>query len=91
MCRAASLTESPAGISHCEFVLEHQSTQMEAGLPRKAYCRIQVVFSGEGSHQFTRELTLGVQVRATGFICRHQTRSGVGKLVLHAQQLELNF
>lgn len=81
------LTHSPAGISHLRFVLEHQSEQIEAGLPRRSYVRITVVMSGELAPQWANELNVGSAVQVTGFLNRIEDRNGIGKLVLHAQQL----
>lgn len=79
---------SPAGVPHCEFVLEHQSQQQEADLPRRAWCRIQVIASGEGLQRYTDKLIAGCNITVTGFISRHQTPDGLGKLVLHAHHIE---
>ncbi len=81
------LTHSPAGISHLRFVLEHQSEQIEAGLPRRSYVRITVVMSGDLAPQWAKELNVGNAVQVTGFLNRIEDRNGIGKLVLHAQQL----
>jgi primosomal replication protein N len=87
VCRPPDLSESPAGIPHLHFVLEHKSMQQEAGYNRAAYVRLQVVLSGALCRQ-SQHLTLGHVVRVMGFLNRHQTKSGVAKLVLHAQQIE---
>jgi len=62
--------------------------QQEAGLNRQAYVRMQVVLSGTVLHQQAQHLTLGNNVRVSGFLNRHQSGSGQAKLVLHAQQIE---
>ena len=85
--RPPQLTRSPAGISHLRFVLEHQSEQIEAGLPRRSYVRITVVISGELAEQWANELNVGNEVQVTGFLNRIEDRNGIGKLVLHGQQL----
>lgn len=82
------ITQSPSGITHCHFVLEHQSQQLEADLPRQAYVRIQVVASGRASQQFAQDIFQGSTVRVSGFISRHENRDGIAKLVLHAQNIE---
>ncbi len=84
--KTPKMTQSPAGIAHCHFVLEHQSQQTEADLPRRAYVRIGVVASGGASQQFA--LFQGSHIRVSGFISRHESRDGTGKLVLHAQNIE---
>jgi primosomal replication protein N len=81
-------TQSPGGIEHCHFVLEHQSQQFEANLPRKAFVRIQVIVSGDAAQQLTHDLFQGCPVSVSGFLSRHESRNGVGKLVLHAQKIE---
>ena len=80
-------THSPAGISHLRFVLEHISEQIEAGLPRRSYVRITVVLSGEKAPQWANELKVGTAVQVSGFLNRIEDKNGIGKLVLHAQQL----
>jgi len=79
---------SPVGIVHSQFSIDHKSIQNEAGLNRQAFVRIQVVATGELSH-LTRELVAGNMVKVTGFINRHESRSGNPLLVLHAQQIEM--
>jgi primosomal replication protein N len=81
-------TQSPAGMEHCHFVLEHQSQQIEAELPRKAFLRIQVVASGIAAQQSTQDLFPGCVVKVSGFLSQHEARSGLTKLVLHARTIE---
>ena len=62
-------------------------------MTRQSFLRIQVVASGtlpgwEGSQDMATHLTVGSVVEVQGFLNRHETRSGVAKLVLHAQQLK---
>lgn len=45
--------QSPNGIYHCQFVLEHRSIQEEAGLSRQAWCKMPVQMSG---NQFREKL-----------------------------------
>jgi primosomal replication protein N len=80
--------QSPSGVGHIILSLEHQSTQVEAGLPRKAYVRIQVVLSGDVAQQYSQDLYQGCYISVSGFLSRHETKDGVGKLVLHAQKIE---
>ncbi|CAM3736474.1 primosomal replication protein N [Rheinheimera salexigens] len=88
LCRQPDHSESPAGIPHSVLVLEHRSMQHEAGLQRQVYVRIQVVATGTEFQQITRKLTLGDTLKVTGFLSRHQSRSGQARLVLHAQRIE---
>jgi len=70
-------------------VLEHKSTQQEAGFSRQAWCRMPVVISGQQSQALTHSLTVGSQVTVYGFVSCHQGRNGLNKLVLHAEQIDL--
>ncbi|KAA1460852.1 primosomal replication protein N, partial [Escherichia coli] len=47
VCKVPIRKVSPAGIPHCQFVLEHRSQQQEAGLSRQAWCRMPVIASGQ--------------------------------------------
>lgn len=78
---------SPAGIAHCFFSLEHRSIVMEADLPRQVYCRIQVVVSGQRSQALTQHLVLGSNIKVGGFVAYQTGRNGLGKLVLHADNI----
>ncbi|WP_082111342.1 primosomal replication protein N [Grimontia sp. AD028] len=79
--------QSPAGVPHCHFVIEHRSEQREAGLPRQVYCRLPVVVSGQGSQNKTQHLALGSNIKVGGFLAYQTGRNGVGKLVLHADEI----
>jgi len=63
--------------------------QVEAGMNRQAFVRIQVVSTGQLSQNLTRDLIAGCKIKVTGFINRHETRNGNPLLVLHAQNIEL--
>ena len=88
VCKSPNRKQSPSGIDHCQFVVEHQSQQFEAQLPRRAWLRIQVVVSGEQAQPLTESLFVGCPVRVSGFLNRHETKDGTGKLVLHAHNIE---
>ncbi|MEM0514983.1 MULTISPECIES: primosomal replication protein N [Pseudoalteromonas] len=88
ICKAPKFSQSPAGVPHCIFVLEHRSIQVEAQLNRQSYVRIQVVASGNEHQPATQYLQVEQQVRVRGFLNRHQGRNGLSQLVLHAQQIE---
>ncbi|UJF19542.1 primosomal replication protein N [Vibrio sp. SS-MA-C1-2] len=79
---------SPAGVPHCHLVLEHQSQQWEADLPRQVYCRMQVVFSGQRSQALTQNLVEGSSVKVGGFVAYQTGRNGLNKIVLHADNIE---
>lgn len=81
------LTSSPAGIQHVSFVVEHRSEQLEAGFSRRSFVRIVVVVSGDSAAQWANDLKVGDVVHARGFLNRIEDKNGIGKLVLHAQQL----
>ena len=86
--RTPQQTISPVGIPHSHFYLDHESEQIEANMPRRAWCRIQVVASGDELQAQTASLTMAMQVRVGGFISQHKTTNGVSKLVLHAKSIE---
>lgn len=81
-------TQSPAGVQHCHFVLEHQSQQFEADLPRQVFLRIQVIYSGLQTQQMTQDIVPGATVCVSGFLTQHEARNGLSKLVLHARNIE---
>ncbi|NMP31914.1 primosomal replication protein N [Thalassotalea sp. M1531] len=83
------LSTSPAGVHHCQFSIEHRSIQVEDGMNRQAFVRMQVVATGDWSQRLACELTEGMQVQVSGFINRHESRSGNPILALHAQQIEM--
>ncbi len=89
VCKFPIRNVSPAGIPHCQFVLEHRSQQQEAGLSRQTWCHMPVIVSGHRSHALTHSITVGIQLTVQGFISCHQGRNGLNKLVLHAEQIEL--
>ena len=82
---------SPAGIPITRFTLHHESIQREAGMQRQAICHIGVIASGEELLKKTRQLQGGQQVRVSGFLSRANNRQGENRLILHAEQIELNF
>lgn len=62
-------------------------------MTRQCFLRIQVVVSGvlnsgEAAQDLANQLTVGSVIEVAGFLNRHETKSGVAKLVLHAQQLK---
>ncbi|CCG88622.1 primosomal replication protein N [Erwinia piriflorinigrans] len=89
VCKAPMRKVSPSGIPHCQFVLEHRSQQVEAGFNRQVWCRMPVIISGKAHQAITQSITVGTQLTVQGFICSHQGRNGLNKLVLHAEQIEL--
>ncbi|MBE0369693.1 primosomal replication protein N [Pseudoalteromonas sp. MMG013] len=88
ICKTPKFSQSPAGIPHCIFVLEHKSMQVEAELNRNSYVRLQVVASGETFQDQTQHLYVGQAIQVRGFLNRHESRNGLSQLVLHAQHIE---
>ncbi|QHB31172.1 primosomal replication protein N [Yersinia canariae] len=88
VCKTPVRKVSPSGIPHCQFVLEHKSTQQEAGFSRQTWCRMPIIVSGQKSQALTHSITVGSQLTVEGFISCHQGRNGLNKLVLHAEQIE---
>ena len=78
---------SPSGISHCQFYLEHVSEQIEAGLPRQAWCIMPVIVSGQ--QELSYSIKKGSKVLVSGFISTHTKRDKTSQIVLHADQIEL--
>lgn len=78
------------GVPHSYFLLEHRSTQQEAGHNRLVYCKIQVVLSGEANQPLLRYLDQGNSITVGGFLAWQQGRNGQSRLVLHADTIEPN-
>ncbi|MDW8844491.1 primosomal replication protein N [Erwinia sp. P7711] len=89
VCKTPMRKISPSGIPHCQFVLEHRSSQVEAGFTRQAWCRMPVIISGKAHQAQTLSITVGTHLTVSGFISCHQGRNGLNKTVLHAEQIEL--
>lgn len=89
VCKMPIRKVSPAGVPHCQFILEHRSQQQEAGFNRQAWCRMPVVVSGEAAQHVTHSITVGSNLTVHGFISSHKSQNGLDKLVLHAEQIEL--
>ena len=79
---------SPNGIEHCQFLLEHRSSQQEANLMRQAWCKMPVQISGNQLVEKTQGITVGNKVLIQGFLTTHQLSNGSTQLVLHAEQIE---
>ncbi|MGP1939672.1 MAG: primosomal replication protein N [Arsenophonus sp. ET-DL9-MAG3] len=83
------IKNSPGGIPHCQFILEHRSQQQEAGFNRKVWCRIAIIVSGQKLQQFTHRVMIGTRITIVGFISSHRGANGLNNLVLHAEQIKL--
>ena len=80
---------TPAGIPIHRFTLAHESSQMEAGMPREARCHLAVVASGDAFTPTVKSLQDGVRVVVDGFITRSSFRDENYRIVLHAQAIEI--
>ena len=80
---------SPAGVLISRFLLEHESGQVEAGLPRQARCRIPVIACGPELARIAGRLPSGASVRVQGFVSRVNYREGEHRLALHAARIDL--
>ncbi|ENM5743730.1 primosomal replication protein N [Vibrio metoecus] len=87
VAKAPVRSQSPSGVKHCHFWLEHRSTMVEADLPRQVFCRLPVVVSGARSEALTQNLVQGSSILVSGFVAYQTSRNGVGKLVLHADKI----
>jgi primosomal replication protein N len=75
------LRYTPAGIPVVEFSLQHESTQLEAGLERKVQCEVVCICMGKEAITLAA-LSEGVELLVKGFFAaRHQRHKS--KLVLH--------
>ena len=88
VCKTPKFSQSPAGIPHCIFVVEHKSMQTEADLNRNSYVRLQVVASGKQMQQQTQHLHVGQALQVSGFLNRHEVnavlaKSRAGLVTLH--------
>ncbi len=75
---------TPAGIPLLNFVLQHASEQIEAGLKRKVECEVNAVALGEMAKQ---NIQLGCSVKAKGFLAKRSAKST--QLVMHIEQLHI--
>ncbi|MDB5743718.1 MAG: putative primosomal replication protein [Polaromonas sp.] len=79
------LRYTPAGIPAINFILEHESEMLEAGVNRQVKLTIKAVAFGTMAEQAVR-LSLGKAFRFTGFLINARTSKGV---VFHIQALHL--
>ena len=80
---------TPAGVPISRFLLEHQSLQIEAGVPRQARCRIPVLACGQMLARLAEQLPPGTPVRVQGFVSRVNYREGEYRVALHAARIDL--
>nr|WP_245610031.1 primosomal replication protein N [Thiomonas bhubaneswarensis] len=74
---------TPAGIEALDFVLQHQSTQTEAGMPCETQLQIACVGFGKIARDMHR-LSPGVQLHVSGFL--RASRRGSRQMKLHVTQ-----
>ena len=76
---------TPAGVAICQGLLEHQSSQVDAGHERQVRLNIAARFAGEIAERITRE-PLGQLLQVTGFLAaKRMFRDGSSSsaLMLH--------
>ena len=82
--RLGVLRYTPAGVPVIDFVVKHQSRQMEANIARKINCELPTVALGETA-KIISEMRLASNVKITGFLNRkNQTNQ---QLVLHVDSI----
>ena len=84
IAEASPLRYTPAGIPAANFVLEHESEIVEAGVTRQVKLTIRAVAFGALAEQ-TGRLTLGTVFRFTGFLINARTSKSI---VLHLQSID---
>ncbi len=80
----SALRYTPAGIPAVNFILEHESEIVEAGVARQVKLTVKAVAFGTLAEQ-TAQLTLGQAFRFTGFLINARTSKSV---VFHIQAIE---
>ena len=80
----SALRYTPAGIPAVNFILEHESEIVEAGVARQVKLTVKAVAFGTLAEQ-TAQLTLGKACRFTGFLINARTSKSV---VFHIQAIE---
>ncbi|NVK23943.1 MAG: primosomal replication protein N [Gammaproteobacteria bacterium] len=88
ICKTPKFSESPAGVVHGQFSIEHKSIQQESEFSRNAYIRIHVVTCGQEQKQLVKNFIVGDAVQVSGFLNRHESNNGTPIIALHAQQIE---
>jgi primosomal replication protein N len=88
VCKTPKFSQSPAGVVHGQFSIEHKSIQQESEYSRNAYIRIHVVTCGDEQKQIVKNFVVGDTVQVSGFLNRHESNSGVPIIALHAQHIE---
>jgi primosomal replication protein N len=81
----SALRYTPAGIPAANFVLEHESEVLEAGVTRQVKLTLRAVAFGSLAEK-ANKLPLGKPFRFTGFLINARTSKGV---VFHIQAFEI--
>ncbi len=81
-----SLRESPAGIPIARFALDHQSEQIEAGVPRSQTLRLGVRATGKALCEGLGQLPAGTPLEVRGYLARTDQREDY-KLILCARRI----
>ncbi|WP_423229712.1 primosomal replication protein N [Thermithiobacillus plumbiphilus] len=81
-----AVRRTPAGLPVHGFVLDHQSELREAGMKRRASCRIRVVAIGLPVAEIAL-IDTGAGLLVSGFIARDRSERE-NRLILHARQIE---
>ncbi len=76
---------TPAGVPVTECVIEHQSEQLESGLPRQIQCEIQAIAIGSTA-RWLQAANPGVSVHLNGFLAVKSQKSK--QLRLHITMIE---
>lgn len=82
-----AIRRTPAGLPVRAFTLEHQSELSEAGLKRRAACRIRAVAIDLPETEAAL-ISPGVAVVVAGFIARDRTERE-NRLILHVRRVEV--
>jgi primosomal replication protein N len=77
------LRHTPAGIPILSFTVQHQSTQVEAGIPRHVSFEVDAMAVGETAQRMNA-LEAGQRVRLQGFLASRSRLST--RVVLHVNQ-----
>jgi primosomal replication protein N len=88
VCKTPKFSESPAGVVHGQFSIEHRSGQYEDEFQRQAYVRIHIVTCGKALQQTIKDFIVGDAVTVSGFLNRHESNNGIPIIALHAQHIE---
>ncbi len=81
----AALRHTPAGVPVMNFTIAHASEQIEAGVPRKVECELQVVALGQ-SAILMQDARPGEGVSLTGFLAAKGNKSR--QPVLHIEHID---